>query len=303
MKRKWLFRVLFLTCLSGGLCGAPTGAPQGAASTPPPAPLQVQKLKGSLYWVKGGSGASTGFYVGEKEVLVIDAKTTAESARQMIAEISKISANPIRRVLLTHSDGDHVTGLEGFPREVSVFCQEKSAGYIDKAFTRPEARAFLPQVTFSDRMTLFLGEEPQRKAVQFFYLGPAHTDGDAVVLFPEEKVAFVGDLVFLGRDPLIHRAAKNGTSIGLVKVLKALLAMDIETFVSGHADPVGKEEVARLVQSIEEKQKQVGALVKEGKNWDQIRRQLGGEDPAQAAGPRRWMSLLEVIFLDLTEKK
>jgi glyoxylase-like metal-dependent hydrolase (beta-lactamase superfamily II) len=47
----------------------------------------------------------------------------------------------------------------------------------------------LPSVTFGEERTIELGGV----TVQLFYFGPAHTDADAVVYFPDLKVIAVGD--------------------------------------------------------------------------------------------------------------
>lgn len=274
-------------------------SPQSQPPRQEPPAISVQNLKGNIYQVKGGAGASTGFFVADKEVLVIDAKMTEESAKQMIAEIKKVTPNPITKVVLTHSDGDHVNGLVGFPSGMDIISQENTRLHISKAFESTQQRAYLPSITFSDKLTLFLGTSGKTTRIDLLYFGPAHTNGDAVVFFPEDKVAFIGDLLFLGRDPLIHRA-KNGTSFGLVRVLKALLSLDAETFASGHNEPVTKKEIQDFVQSIEDKQSKIQALVKDKKTLEEVKKAFNIETPP---GGSRWPSLVEVIYLDLTEKK
>ncbi|NWG01788.1 MAG: hypothetical protein HXY44_02895 [Syntrophaceae bacterium] len=133
-------------------------------------PVSAQNVKGNIYEVKGGMGANAGFFIGEKEVLTIDAKMTEESAKQMIAEIKKLTPNPITTIILTHSDGDLAT----------------------------------------------------------------------------------------------------------------------------------KKEILGVIQSIEEKQNRIKALVKEGKSLDQVKKIFNIED---RPGGTRWMSLVEVIYLELTEKR
>ena len=54
-------------------------------------PVSVQNVKGNIYQLKGGMGANTGFFIGEKEVLAIDAKMTEDAAKQMIVEIKKLT--------------------------------------------------------------------------------------------------------------------------------------------------------------------------------------------------------------------
>jgi len=236
------------------------------AQQPQPEPLRVQKVRANIYQVQGGSGANTGFFIGESEVLVIDAKMTEESARAMITEIGKLAPHPVRRILLTHSDRDHVNGLAGFPKNLSIIAHEETRRLMDEAFKEDALRSYLPDITFSERLTLYVDST----RLELLYFGPAHTCGDAVVYFPAEKVAFVGDLLFIGRDPLIH-LAKNGSSFGLVEVLKAVLRLDADAFVTGHSDVAGRADMEALIRSLEEKQAKVKALADQGKKWRKSR--------------------------------
>lgn len=262
-------------------------------------PVSVQNIKGRIYQVKGGSGANTGFFVGDKEVLVMDAKMTEESAKQMLSEIKKVTPNPVTKVVLTHSDGDHVNGLVGFPPGIDIISHENTQLDMDAAFQSDQQRMHLPTITFSKKMSLFLGVGGKSARVDLLYFGPAHTSGDAIVYFPDEKIAFIGDLLFLGRDPLIHRA-KNGTSFGLVKVLDALLNLDVETYLSGHNEPSTKQQIRELKSSIEEKQARIRAMVKDGKTLDEVKKAF---NMVASPGGSRWPSLVEVICQELTEKK
>jgi cyclase len=272
---------------------------QSSTKRQAPPPLSVEKIKGNIYQVKGGSGANTGFYVTKKEVFVIDAKMTEESAKQMIDAIKKITPNPVTKIILTHSDGDHVNGLVGFPAGIDIISHINTRDDMAKAFKSDTQLAHLPTMTFSDKLSIPVESGTKSSKVQLLYFGPAHTSGDVVVFFPEEKVAFIGDLLFLGRDPLIHRA-KNGTSFGLVKVLKSLLALDADTYASGHNDLTTKKEIQDFLQSIVDKQAKIQTMVSSGKSLDEVKKAFNIETPA---GGSRWPSLVEVIYLDITEKK
>jgi len=290
-----IFCLLFLNFIS------PSSAQQQTPQQAQPlkqevSPVSAQSVKGNIYQLKGGMGANTGFFIGEKEVLTIDAKMTEDAAKQMIAEIKKLTTNPIRYITITHSDRDHVNGLVGFPRGTNIISHENTRVHMSKAFQSARECAYLPNITFSDRLSLYLGGVPRGTRIDLVYFGPAHTDGDAVVYFRNEKVAFIGDLIFIGRDPLIHRS-KNGSSFGLVKVLKAILNLDAEIFAHGHGDLATKKDIQNLIQSVAEKQVKIRALVKEGKTLQQVKKIFHIEDRGM-----RWMSLVEVIYLELTEK-
>ncbi len=271
--------------------------PQKRRESPP---LTVHKVKGNIYEAKGGSGANTGFFIGEKEVIVIDAKTAPESAKQMTTEIRKLTPKPIKFVLLTHSDGDHVSGLDGFPKDVTVVSHHQTRKDMEgvQAFQDTSKRSYLPRLTFSKKMKLYSGG----KVIKLYHFGPAHTSGDAVIYFPDERVAFLGDLLFIGRDPLIHRH-KNGSSFGLVKTLKSILKLDADTFVHGHGDIASPADIKGLIKSLEEKQAKIRVLIKEGKSLDEIKKTFNVQDRPTRPGRRRWLSLPETIYLELTEKK
>ena len=101
------------------------------------------------------------------------------------------------------------------------------------------------------------------------------------------------------RDPLIHRQ-KGGSSFGLVSLLKSLLQLDADLYLSGHAEPVDKQAVAGLLTQIEQKQTKLKVLVAEGKQLNDVKEAFGITDPP--VGGRRWPSLVEVIYRELTER-
>jgi len=291
--RAFLTALLILFILIGG--------PGNSQPPAQPAPATVQQVRDGIYMVKGGSGANTGFFIGQSGVLAIDAKMTLAASQQEVEEIKKLTPQPIRTMVITHSDGDHVNGLNGFPESMKIIAHAQTKKDMEEAFKEAPLQGlqpYLPNQTFTDpAFALLLDGIP----VRLLHFGPAHTSGDLVVYFPTEKVAFVGDLVFIGRDPLIHRQ-KGGTSFGLVKNLKGILALDADTFIPGHGDIVSRKDIEGLMTSIDDKQEKIKALVKDGKTLDEIKKIFNVEDRPSPAG-RRFMSLVEVIYLDITEKK
>lgn len=287
LERLMLAIVLILTGLNIGL------------SQQPPAVLTTEKISDNIYIVKGGV-ANTGFVVGEKEVAAIDAEMTAGSAKQMIDEIKKVTANPLTKLIITHSDGDHVNGLAGFPKGLEIISSIQAKNEMEEAFKAPNAQGlqeFLPTKTFADKLDLVVA--PER--MKLIHLGQAHTSGDIVVLFPDRKIAFVGDLVFIGRDPLIHRQ-KGGTSTGLIKALKAILDLNAEKFIPGHGNVIGKGEVESALKSLQEKQDKVRLLIKEGKSLDEVKTSFGIPTAPAKPGGFSFPSIVEVIYLELSGK-
>jgi len=296
-------RFFVVACLAGACLGsaAPFAGAASLQAQQAPPPIAVKHIGGGLYLVTGGSGANAGFYVTDKEVCVIDAKMAPDSARLMLAEIRKITKAPVTTIILTHSDGDHVNGLPGFPEGLVIVAHENVKRDMQKAAAEtPALRKYLPQVTCAGDAAFDIGGT----LLPLRHFGPAHTDGDTTIIFRKENAAFIGDLAFQDRDPLIH-LKKNGSAVGLVQTLRGLLEIRpaVEIFLSGHADPLGRTDIETLAASVDGKVAKVKALVAEGKTLDDVKAAFGiTEAPAEGGRPR-WPSLVEVIYQELTTKK
>ena len=257
------------------------------------APVSVHEISKHVYEVRGGLGANCAFIVGDNEVYIIDAKMSDQSAKDMIKAIKEITDKPISHLLITHSDGDHVNGIPGFPEHIDIIAHVHSARHMMKANETGPVKIPLPSETFVKRMNMYSGS----LEINLLYFGPAHTDGDIVISVPSDNVAILGDLFFKDRDPLIHMH-KNGSSKGLAKVLQNIIDLDADTYLSGHAEPVKKAEIESLHKALSEKRDKVKAMVKEGKSLDQVKEAFG-----LPLGESRWRSLVEVIYLELTKEE
>ena len=290
--------LILLLCLSiSAVCLAQFGQP-----------LAIQKIKGNIYLAKGGNGANTGFYAGENEVVVIDTKMTTEAEKQTIQEMKSISTKPVTRIILTHSDADHVNGINAFPSGLKIYGHPQTKKDMEEAANTPNSqylRDYLPNEACSPCtasknpvQSIQVGSEN----IQLYFFGPAHTSGDLVVYFPAEKVAFAGDLAFTGSDPLIHRI-KGGSSAGLLETLRRMIALDADTYVTGHTEPLSKKELQDFYKSVLEKRDKIKAMVDEGKSLAEIKKAFGIEEGPAKPGMMRFMSFVEVVYLDLTELK
>jgi cyclase len=241
-------------------------------------PVKLDKLSDRLFQILGGRGANGGVYIGDDGVLVIDAKMNEESVKQTLAEIKKVSDKPVKYLVNTHSDGDHVYGNRFFPEAVTIVAHENCREEFfhprrdgkPPEWNNPELTPFVPSVTFHDKMDIYLGS----KKVELWYFGVGHTTGDIVVYFPEEKTAFLGDQIFMGRPQLIH-SYKGGNSFEHVKTLtKTLKTLDAEKFCSGHSDPIDRSTVQHHIEEMKKIQAKVKTLVGQGKNLDEVKQEF-----------------------------
>ena len=238
-------------------------------------PVEFKKISDRLFEIVGGRGAQGGAYIGDDGVLVIDAKMDKESVDQVIEGIRKITDKPIKYLVNTHGDGDHIVGNRYFPETVTIISHENcrkdfflpGRSGAASEWSRPDLAPFVPSLTFSQKMDIHLGS----KTVELWYFGVGHTTGDTVVYFPEEKTAFIGDQIFLTRAQLIH-SYKGGDSFEHVRTLTKMLGtIDAEKFCSGHSEMTNRAGIENHIGQMKERQEKIKALIAKGKNTEEIK--------------------------------
>ncbi len=273
-----------------------------AAQGPAPMPLMVHQLKPNVYWVEGGGGNS-GVIIGDKGVIVVDAKTSAAGGKQLLDEIAKITPKPVTTVILTHSDGDHVNGLASFPKGITIIAHENNKKEQETALAAggrgaPPADHLPTQVVSKNKEDLKI----DGVKLEVYHWAPAHTSGDLVVYLPTEKIVFTGDIIATQMpDPLIH-LEKNGSSEGWITTAKGIAALDSDQFVPGHGDVQTKAAVQKREADAEAKRAKIVALVAQGKSLDEIKTAVGDAPAAQGGRGPAFASFTEVVYRELTKK-
>lgn len=238
-------------------------------------PVQFKKISERLYEVLGGQGARSGVYIGDNEVLLIDAKMDKKSVDQVTEGIKKITDKPIKYLVNTHSDADHIRGNQYFPDTVIFIAHEncrKDFFHPDRRgnpseWNKPELAPFIPSITFRDKMDVYLGS----KKIELWYFGVGHTTGDIVLYFPEEKTAFIGDQIMLTRPQYIH-SYKGGNSFGHIKNLtKMLETLDADKFCSGHDEMTNREEIRNHISQMKKLQEKIKDLFEKGNTLKEIK--------------------------------
>jgi len=245
-------------------------------------PVEFKKISANLYEIPGGRGSSAGAYIGDNGVLLIDSKMDENSVSQVIEGIKKITDKPIKYLVNTHSDGDHIAGNRYLPGTVTFVahqnCRKDFFGPDRRGnpseWNKPELSPFVPSVTYRDKMTIHLGS----KKVELWYFGVGHTTGDTVLYFPEEKTAFIGDQIFLTRPQLIH-SYKGGNSFEHVKTLtKMLETIDAEKFCSGHSEMADRPAIKSHIAQMKKRQQKVKALISNGRTLEEIKNEFPEEE-------------------------
>ncbi len=175
--------------------------------------ITFSKLADNAYAYTAEGDPNTGIVIGDDAVMVIDTQATPVMAQDVIRRIREVTDKPIKYVVLSHYHAVRVLGASAYGAEY-VICSEATREMIvergqqdydsevqrfPRLFRSVETVPGLtwPNLTFTDRMTLWLGSTE----VQIIHAGRGHTKGDTIVWLPKERVLFSGDLVEYGATP------------------------------------------------------------------------------------------------------
>lgn len=222
-----------------------------AASDGPPA-MTLQKVSPHVWYVEGlsalGSPANqnfisnAAFVVTPAGVVVIDALGSPALAVRLLAEIRKVTEQPVTHVIVTHYHADHVYGLQTFKAAgarilAHVAAREHLGSETALKRLQDSRQTLAPWV--DDKTVLVPADQwldgPTTLIVggvrfDIQPVGPAHTAEDLVVYLPQDKVLLAGDLFFRRRIPFVGQADSGHW----IAALDALLGFDAAVVVPGH---------------------------------------------------------------------
>jgi glyoxylase-like metal-dependent hydrolase (beta-lactamase superfamily II) len=115
-----------------------------------------------------------------------------------------------------------------------------------------------PRIVFTDETSVYLGGVE----VRAYHMGTGHTNGDAVVYFPDLRTVHGGDLLH-GTAPFIDYA-NGGNSKGWVSTANNILALPFDTAIPGHGAVMDRDDVAAFRNQMEAVRARMSELVASG---------------------------------------
>jgi glyoxylase-like metal-dependent hydrolase (beta-lactamase superfamily II) len=329
----WLLAAVLLAST-----GASGQQPVGTVPlAPPPAPLvvdgvEILPVQGQVYMLAGG-GANVVVQVGDEGVLVVDSGAPGQTER-ILAALGRLTRKPIRFLINTTSDPDHIAGNGGLvqgegglrgPRPAGVgganpqgqnsgivtIAHENTVNHMVKgtAGLAPVTGDALPASTFfTARKDFFSNGEP----VQLLFQPAAHTDGDVLVFFRKSDVVVAGD-VFVTTNYPVFDPSRGGSIQGIIDGLNNILDITVPErnqmggtrVIPGHGRISNEADVLEYRDMVTIIRDRIQAMVKKGMSLSQIQAAkvsleydgiYGG-----AAGPWTTERFIEAVYRDVSK--
>ena len=194
-------------------------------------------------WMITGLGGNVAVLRTADGSVVVDSMTFT-SQGESIRALAEQLAGPVQALINTHHHGDHTHGNPGFEPGTRVVSTRRALEHLrrdDAAYWEGEAAALLPNDTFEESHELNIGG----KTVRVLHPGRGHTDGDAVILFVEDRVLHTGDLLFHNLYPNIDLES-GGSLAAWSATLDRVLELDFDQVVPGHGPVTDRGGVLRF---------------------------------------------------------
>ncbi len=252
-----------------------------------------------------GAGGNIGVQIGDDGVVVVDAGS-ASSADAVVAAIKSLSPRPIRYVINTGADPDHVGGNATVSRAGETLFTGGGGPGISAAFIGGAASILASEKVLA-RMSAASGAAPAFPAAgwptetfhqprKYMYLNgegievlnqpAAHSDGDAIVFFRRSDVIMAGDVLDTTRFPVID-VERGGSIDGEIAALNRIVDVAIPSVpivsreegtlvVPGHGRVCDQLDVVEYRDMVTIVRDRVRDLIRAGSSLDQVKAACAG---------------------------
>ncbi len=239
-------------------------------------PITTQKIADHFY-VLFGVGGNIIVSIGDEGTLIVDAQFEPMVPKYK-ATIGDLGGGKIDFLINTHWHFDHTDGNQTLgPEGTWIIAQEQSRemmmknNVINLVTQKREQPAYAktawPVITFDDTMRMHFNGE----AIDLLHYGPAHTAGDAAVVFRGHNVVHMGDVFNNAGYPFID--ADNGGSLnGTIEFSRKVLEqIDQSTVVvPGHGAVAGYQDLVDYISMLTTIRDRIAVLIGSGATLEQV---------------------------------
>ena len=231
MKRRARFDVTLVVLSLVSLVAIPTG---GQAQEQKTVRIDTLGVMDTLYHLSGG-GANSLALIDEINggVVLIDTKRPGwgQAVRSALDGVTDL---PVTTIVNTSAHPDHAGSNGEFGNAALIVAHENTKANMARTdlYSGTNA-ASLPTRTFADRFSLL--EDIDR--IELYHFGPAHTDGDIIVVFPAKGVAYLGGLFPSKATPVID-TRNGGSGVAFPDTLAKAVAgiPGVSRVITGHGE-------------------------------------------------------------------
>ncbi len=298
-------------------------APQGQ--------VHVWHVQGNVYMLVG-AGANITVQAGDDGILLVDTGTSRMS-QQVLAAIRSISDKPIRYIINTSADPDHVGGNAVIAAAGSTIAGGNVVGDIGASAS--DQATVIAFESVLDRMSAPTGEKaptpqaawptdtfttPEKKLyfngepIEIIHIPNGHSDGDSIVFFHKSDVVSAGDIFVTTSYPVVELdkgGSINGLIAGLNRIIEITTPIAMQEggtmVIPGHGRVCDQADVKFYQEAITIIRDRFQDAIKRGLTLQQVENAnlTLDYDPRYGAveGPWTTKMFVDAVYKSLTQKQ
>jgi cyclase len=236
-----------------------------------PAQLTINKVKDGLFEIEG-DGGNVAVLVTSEGVILVDDKYERDHD-QIMDRIKSVTQQPVKYVFSTHYHEDHSGGNAKFlPTSEIISTRNARTNILEHKQSNGSPDTKPARVVFTDETSVFLGG----REVRAHYFGRGHTNGDAVIYFPELRTIHTGDLM-AGTSPLIDYPGGGSLAEWAKTLSNAMAAWDFDTVIPGHGPVTNKAGLTTYRDNVDKLKARATELIRQGKSQDELAKAMTAE--------------------------
>jgi len=236
-----------------------------------PAQLKVNQVLDNLYEIEG-DGGNVAARVTDEGVILVDDKYERDH-HAIVAALKSVTSKPVKYIFSTHYHEDHSGGNASFlPGSEIISTRNARMSILDHKQLDASPNILPAPVVFTEEASVFLGGAE----VRAHYFGRGHTNGDAVIYFPDLKVVHMGDLMAdtsdlrMGTSPTVDYNG-GGSLLEYPKTIdQVLAAYDFDTVIPGHGPVTNRRGLETYRDNVVKLIARAQAFVRQGHSQDEL---------------------------------
>ncbi len=265
-----------------------------------------KKLKEGIFvYAQNPADSNATIILTSEGVVLIDSGHRPPDSVALAAVLKKLNAQPVRYVINTEPHTDHTTGHWLFSPPAIVVAHAGATESMKEGLNPERVRKIVaeypdlkemknfrpitPHIEFQDRMTLHVGE----RTFELSFLKSVHSEADTAIWMPKERIVFAAASVGVKRFSNLRPSVRIADTLDAIKMMRAL---NPEIVVPGHGAPGAVTILDNMEKYYTLLLQRVGAMVKQGKSLDEIKKDLRMPEADDWQGKDRFPTNIEAAY-------
>jgi cyclase len=292
--------IMALCLLSAGLAAAQDLGPH------------FKKLKEGIFvYAQNAADSNATIILTSEGVVLIDSGHRPPDSVALAAALKKLNAQPVRYLINTEPHTDHTTGHWLFSPPAMIVAHAGATESMKEGLNPERVRKIIaeypdlkemknfrpitPHIEFRDKMTLHVGD----RTFELSFLKSVHSEADTAIWMPKERIVFAAASVGVKRFSNLRTSVRIADTLDAIKMMRAL---NPEIVVPGHGAPGNVAILDNTEKYYTLLIQRVGAMVKQGKSLDEIKKDLRMPEADDWQGKDRFPTNIEAAYRAVAAK-